>query len=96
MTHVIIATWKAKPGKADEVAQILRELAPKVRNEPCAPLFLANRSLQEPDVFVLYEQYRDEAAFIEHQQTEHFKRLVLERALPLLAHRERPAFSLLP
>jgi len=45
---------------------------------------------------VLYEQYRDEAAFLEHQQTEHFKRLVLERALPILAHRERVPFNVLP
>jgi quinol monooxygenase YgiN len=33
-------------------------------------------------------------AFRDHQQTPHFKRLVLERAVPLLARRERQAFTI--
>lgn len=96
MTHVIIATWKAKPGSAAEIEQILLELARETRREPGVLMFLANRAQDAPDMFVLYEQYRSEAAFLEHQQTAHFKRLVLERALPLLAHRERVPFSVLP
>jgi quinol monooxygenase YgiN len=96
MTHVIIATWKAMPGKAEEIEQILVELARETRKEPGALMFIANRAKEAPDTFMLYEQYRDEAAFLEHQQTAHFKRLVLERALPLLAHRERVPFNVLP
>ena len=34
-------------------------------------------------------------AFRDHQQTPHFKRLVLERAVPFLARRERQAFTIL-
>jgi quinol monooxygenase YgiN len=96
MTHVIVATWKALPGKAEEVEQILLELAHETRKEPGVRMFLANRAKEARDTFVLYEQYVDEAAFLAHQQTEHFKRLVLERALPLLAHRERVPFNVLP
>ena len=43
---------------------------------------------------LLYEQYESEQAFRDHQQTPHFKRLVLERAVPLLARRERQAFTI--
>jgi|RhiMetdeSRZDD1v2_1073273.scaffolds.fasta_scaffold1472727_1 quinol monooxygenase YgiN len=96
MTHVIVATWKAKPGKAEEVEQILIDLARATRTEPGALMFIANRAKEARDTFVLYEQYRDEAAFLAHQQTAHFKQLVLERALPLLAHRERVPFDALP
>lgn len=96
MTHVILATWKVKPGKAEEIERILLELARETRKEPGVLMFLANRAKAESDTFVLYEQYADEGAFAAHQQTAHFKRLVLECALPLLAHRERVPFSLLP
>jgi quinol monooxygenase YgiN len=96
MTHVIVATWKAIPGKAEEIEQILVELARETRKEPGALMFIANRAREAPDTFVLYEQYRDEPAFLAHQQTAHFKRLVLEHALPLLAHRERVPFNVLP
>jgi quinol monooxygenase YgiN len=40
-------------------------------------------------VFFLYELYTDESAFQAHQQTDHFKSLVLGKALPRLARRER-------
>ncbi|MGB6862228.1 MAG: antibiotic biosynthesis monooxygenase [Pseudolabrys sp.] len=43
--------------------------------------------------FLLYEQYANEQAFLDHQQTQHFKTLVLERAVPLLERRERYAYS---
>lgn len=40
-------------------------------------------------MFFLYELFADDAAFAAHQQTEHFKKLVVEQALPKLARRER-------
>ncbi|MBX9776790.1 MAG: antibiotic biosynthesis monooxygenase [Xanthobacteraceae bacterium] len=96
MTHAIFATWKATPGKAEEVETILLELARETRREPGVLMFVANRGKEARDTFVLYEQYVDEAAFRAHQQTSHFRHLVLERALPLLAHRERVPFDVLP
>src|SRR5262249_31421142 len=54
----------------------------------------AQRSTDDPDEFLLYEQYESEQAFRDHQQTPHFKRLVLEQAVPLLARRERQAFTI--
>jgi quinol monooxygenase YgiN len=58
-------------------------------------VIMAQRSNDDPDEFLLYEQYESEQAFRDHQQTAHFKSLVLERAVPLLAHRERQAFTIL-
>jgi quinol monooxygenase YgiN len=57
--------------------------------------FIVNRSMDDPSEFLLYEQYASEQAFRDHQQTAHFKRLVLEQAVPLLARREREAFAVL-
>ena len=95
MTYVIIARWRPREGERDRVEAILRELAKEVRTEPGNLQFTVNRSVDDPDDFLLYEQYASEQAFRDHQQTPHFKRLVLEQAVPLLAHRERQAFAVL-
>jgi hypothetical protein len=41
-------------------------------------VIVAQRSNDDPYEFLLYEQYESEQAFRDHQQTPHFKRLVLE------------------
>lgn len=48
-----------------------------------------HQSLKEPEKFFFYEIFEDAAAFEAHQQTEHFKSLILEQAVPRLAKRER-------
>jgi quinol monooxygenase YgiN len=95
MTYVIIARWRPRESERDKVETILRELAKEVQQEPGNLQFIVNRSLDDPNEFLLYEQYASEQAFRDHQQTPHFKRLVLEQAVPLLAHRERQAFAVL-
>ncbi|MFZ0102101.1 MAG: antibiotic biosynthesis monooxygenase, partial [Pseudolabrys sp.] len=55
--------------------------------------FTVNRSRDNQNEFLLYEQYVNEQAFLDHQQTQHFKTLVLEHAVPLLERRERYAYS---
>ena len=51
--------------------------------------------LSDPRVFLMYEQYRDKAAFEEHGQTEHFKEIALGELFPLLESRERNFYETL-
>jgi quinol monooxygenase YgiN len=88
----LAVTWEAKEGEAEAVADILRRLASAVKSEPGTLLFWPHRSPSNDRVFFLYELYVDEGAFQAHQQTEHFKDLVLGQALPKLARRERVQF----
>jgi quinol monooxygenase YgiN len=90
---VIVAYWRPRDGQTGKIEEILRELAREIRREPGNLQFTVNRSRDNPDEFLLYEQYANEQAFIDHQQTQHFKTLVLERAVPLLERRERHAYS---
>jgi quinol monooxygenase YgiN len=85
----LAVTWEAKAGEADAVADILARLAGAVKAEPGTLLFWPHRSPSNDHVFFLYELYVDDAAFQAHQQTAHFKDLVLGQALPKLARRER-------
>jgi quinol monooxygenase YgiN len=95
MTYVIVARWRAREGERNNIENILRELVPECRKEPGVKQFIAHCSTENPNEFLLYEQYDSERAFLDHQQTPHFKSLVLGRAVPLLADRERLAFSTL-
>src|SRR3954454_21356129 len=85
----LAATWEAKPGEAEAVADILRRMADAVKSEPGTLLFWPHRSSSDGRVFFLYELFADDASFAAHQQTDHFKKLVVEEALPKLARRER-------
>lgn len=83
----VIATYRCQPGRGDQVAAILADHVAATRSEPGCITFEANRAVGEPDLFVLYEQYRDEAAFDEHRKSPHFERNVEKGVVPLLAER---------
>jgi quinol monooxygenase YgiN len=65
------------PENADRAAAIFKELRGLSRQEPGVVRFDIARSKERPNVFVLWEEYRDEAAFKAHLETEHFGRLVV-------------------
>src|ERR1700678_2466123 len=91
----VSAIWQAKPGEADAVAAILARLGEAARAEPGVKLVLVHRSVADPEQFLFYELFEDEAAFAAPQQTAHFKALVLEQGLPRLVKRERVQYSVL-
>jgi quinol monooxygenase YgiN len=78
MTYTVIATWVAREGEQDNVADILRANARATQAEPGCREFTVLRERDEPRVFVLYEVYDDEAAFEAHRESEHFKHYVLD------------------
>lgn len=93
MSYVMVARWRPREGETGKIESILRELAAAIRQEPGNRQFTVHRSRDDADEFLLYEVYASEQAFRDHQQTEHFKRLVLAEAVPRLALRERCAYS---
>jgi quinol monooxygenase YgiN len=94
MAYVVAAKWRAHPGKADRLLEVIEEMTPPSRAEPGCVFYQAQRSGEDPNLFFLYEQYADEAGYAAHQETEHFTRLVKQEAIPdLLAAREREFYS---
>ena|ERR1700749_2187122 len=81
--------WKAKEGEADAAAEIIARFAPEARKEPGLELLMVNQSATDPRQFLFYEVFRDAASFEAHQETPHFKTMILEEALPRLQTRER-------
>src|SRR5919108_4189025 len=94
MAYVVAAHWRAKEGKAERLAEVIREMTPPSRAEPGNRFYQAQRSVEDPRLFYLYEQYVDEAGYRAHQDSEHFTRLVKEEAIPeLLEDRERAFYE---
>ncbi len=74
MTNVltVVAKFRAVKGKGDALAAIFKEQVKAVRNaEPGCLIYRLHRSTTDPDVFIFYEQYKDDAAFESHRQGSH-------------------------
>ena len=82
-------TWEARDGEAESAAGIIARFAPEARKEPGLELLMVNQSATNPAQFLFYEVFTDEAAFEAHQQTAHFRTMIMEEALPRLRTRER-------
>ena len=65
------------PEDGDNVEAICRELQEASRKEAGVVRFEVARSREHPNVFALWEVYRDEAALEAHKETEHFKHLAV-------------------
>jgi autoinducer 2-degrading protein len=86
-------TWTAKEGEADGVAAALERLREPTLAEDGVVMWLPHRSAEDPNVFYIYEQYADEAAYTAHTETEHFKRDGFGDAIPRLEERRREFYE---
>jgi quinol monooxygenase YgiN len=71
-----VATIRAAKGKGDALAALLEEQAEAVRKaEPGCLVYRPHRSATaDPELFLFYEQYRDEAALAAHRKAPHLAR----------------------
>ena len=92
---VLVAHYYGKPGQGDEIEAALKRMAPRVaESEPGCKLYQACRSQENPDRFLLYELYVDEAALLNHRETPHFQQIIEGTIMPLLEKRERELYTL--
>jgi quinol monooxygenase YgiN len=83
----LIVHYQAQTGEGDVVAATLAKHTAATRQEPGCVQFITYRSREDPDRFILYEQYVDDDSLEAHRQTPHFQRYVQEAIIPLLAVR---------
>ena len=91
--HLIVtAFWEVNSGEEGAVAELLNDFLPQAQREPGVKAFQIHQNVTKPREFFFYEVFAGEAAFADHQQTDHFKNIILGQALPKLAKRERSQF----
>ena len=73
--HILFVTLKIKPERRDEfIKEMLLNAEGANENEPGCLRFDVVQDLQDPNTLHLYEVYKDEAAFKDHQNAPHYKR----------------------
>jgi quinol monooxygenase YgiN len=89
---VVTAFWEVNLGEESAVADLLKDFLPQAQREPGVKEFQIHQNISEPRKFFFYEVFAGEAAFADHQQTPHFKNIIVGQAIPRLAKRERSQF----
>ena len=95
MAYVLVVKMTARPGEEERAEELIRRLAEASSAEPGNVHYIAHRDPEDPRVFLMYEQYRDKAAFEEHGQTEHFQTLAVGELFGLMEKRERNFYETL-
>ena len=92
MAYVLNVRMTAREGEEERAAQLIGQLGAASQQEPGNIQWVGHRSVDNPRTFMIYEQYRDEDAFKEHGQTEHFKAIGVEQLFPLMEGERERAF----
>jgi quinol monooxygenase YgiN len=93
MAAVLVAAWVANEGQEERIAALLSELRSHTLEEPGCLAYQPCRDRDDPRRFLIFEIYRDDDALQAHSESEHFRRLALGEAMPLLASRERTFYE---
>ena len=83
----IVVRYQAMAGKGDEVAALLAQHVAASRAEPGCVDFVALRTTEDPDAFVLYERYSSREAFEAHTASPHYEGIAVAQIRPLLSDR---------
>jgi quinol monooxygenase YgiN len=68
----VVAEIRAARGRGDALAALLIEQAATVRqSEPGCLAYRPHRSVDDPELFLFYESYADDAAFEVHRNSPH-------------------------
>jgi autoinducer 2-degrading protein len=75
----LLAKFRVKDGKGDELIAAFQSLFEQVENEPGTLLYVMNRAKDDPDVFWFSELYADDDAFAAHSGSD-----AMAKAMPTL------------
>jgi quinol monooxygenase YgiN len=95
MAFICNAIWTVKEGQAETVREALKNLSPASREEPGCMYYQAYVDPEVPNIFRIFEIYKDADAFAAHGQYDHFKTWALGQAIPALDSRVRELYQTL-
>jgi quinol monooxygenase YgiN len=89
MAFVLVARMTTRDGEQNHAAELIGKLAAASKAEPGTVHYITHRDPENPRIFMIYEQYRDKAAFEQHGESEHFKTIAVGELFGLMEERER-------
>jgi quinol monooxygenase YgiN len=70
-----------------QVVEILKNLAVASRQEPGCATYIPHFIEDDPDTILIYEQYKDKAAFEAHRASPHFQKYAIAGLYQLMRER---------
>ena len=64
----VIAKLEVKTGQESEFAEAIKRVAEQVRTEPGNKAYRVHQAKEDPGLFMVYEQYQDQAALDAHRE----------------------------
>jgi quinol monooxygenase YgiN len=83
---VLVVSWMAKRGHENEVVSVFTKLTEESRKEPGCIMYLVHQHKTDARRFLVYEQYKDDAALEAHRASAHFLQYA-KKELPKLGER---------
>ncbi len=83
---VLVVSWMAKAGHEKEVVSVFTKLTEESRKEPGCVMYLVHQHKTDSRRFLVYEQYKDDAALEAHRASSHFLQYA-KKELPKLGER---------
>src|SRR5437764_6181481 len=78
----------AKPEMEQKVAEAFRPLIEASRREPGCLMYVVHQRKDEPQKFLLYEQYKDEDALEAHRSSAHFEKFATQGVYTMIDERD--------
>ena len=82
-----------KTGHEDEVIVPLRKLQEETRREPGCISYFVQRSRENASRYLIYEQYKDQAALDAHRASSHFQEYGTNGVYPFVEERQAELFD---
>jgi quinol monooxygenase YgiN len=82
-----------RTGHDAEIITLFQQLQAGTRNEPGCISYVVQRSRENPLHFLIYEQYRDEAALQEHRDSPHFKQFATNGVFRFVVQRQAELYD---
>lgn len=80
-------------GHENEVTDMFRKLQVATRQEPGCITYVVQRSRENPRLYLVYEQYTNEAALEEHRNSPHFKKFATDGVFRFVEERRAEFFD---
>ena len=71
----ITALMKAKEGNAADLAKVINDYGPKFLKDPGCNMYTVVKRIDNPNLFLFYEQYENDEALKYHSSAPHFKEM---------------------
>jgi quinol monooxygenase YgiN len=84
----LAVTLVAKPGMEKSLADGFRPLIEASRLEPGCLLYVVHQRKDEPQKFLVYEQYKDEEALEAHRNSAHFEKYATNGVYTMIDERD--------